>query len=233
MGIISYIDNLFFKITEDETEKWLKFHDDLDKKYVTGRLQERPREFCPPPILEKKETEKLLNPNYIPKINSLEVTKQEKIFHLLDIKKISFERAKELLDQINKPEELNHMKLTLNELLEWQKENKRIPAIFNSTDHECQVVIDDKLRYAFSGRYNENTKFDVIVNNKETYYVVERFDRYVDGVYSFFASEEPYEKTVSTTKSLLDCYRYDTYEEAKEFADKYNCTVRKVKVECE
>lgn len=128
---------------------------------------------------------------------------------------------------------VNNMELTLNELLEWQKENKRIPAIFNSTDHECQVVIDDKLRYAFSGRFNENTKFDVIVNNKETYYVVERFDRYVDGVYSFFASEEPYEKTVSTTKSLLDCYRYDTYEEAKEFADKYDCKVRKVIVKVE
>lgn len=67
----------------------------------------------------------------------------------------------------------------------------------------------------------------------ETYYVVERFDRYVDGVYSFFASEEPYEKTVSTTKSLLDCYRYDTYEEAKEFADKYDCKVRKVIVKVE
>lgn len=67
----------------------------------------------------------------------------------------------------------------------------------------------------------------------ETYYVVERFDRYVDGVYSFFASEEPYEKTVRTTESLLDCYRYETYEQAKEFADKYNCNVRKVIVKVE
>ena len=125
------------------------------------------------------------------------------------------------------------MELTLNELLEWQKENKRIPAIFNSTDHECQVVIDDKLRYAFSGRFNENTKFDVIVNNKETYYVVERFDRYVDGFRKRCVDSNLSEVQVTTTKSLVDCYRYDTYEEAKEFADKYNCTVRKVIVNVE
>lgn len=68
---------------------------------------------------------------------------------------------------------------------------------------------------------------------KETYYVVERFDRYVDGVFSFFASEEPYEKTVRTTKSLLECDRYNTREEAQEFADKYNCNVRKVIVKIE
>lgn len=104
MGIISYIDNLLFKITEDETEKWLRFHDDLDKRYATGRLQERPREFSPTPIVEISETEKLLNPNYRPKINSLEVTRKEKVFRLLDKKKISTERAKELLDQIDKPE---------------------------------------------------------------------------------------------------------------------------------
>ncbi|WP_305751843.1 hypothetical protein [Mammaliicoccus sciuri] len=67
----------------------------------------------------------------------------------------------------------------------------------------------------------------------KTYYVVERFDRYVDGVYSFFASEEPYEKTVRTTDSLLECDRYETYEQAKEFADKYNCNVRKVIVKVE
>ncbi|MCD8896576.1 hypothetical protein [Mammaliicoccus sciuri] len=67
----------------------------------------------------------------------------------------------------------------------------------------------------------------------ETYYVVERFDRYVDGVYSFFASEEPYEKTVRTTESLLDCYRYDSREEAQEFAEKYDCNVRKVIVKVE
>lgn len=68
---------------------------------------------------------------------------------------------------------------------------------------------------------------------KESYYVVERFNRYVDGVYSFFASEEPYEKTVRTTDSLLECDRYETYEQAKEFADKYNCNVRKVIVKME
>ena len=109
LGLISYIDNLLFKITEDETEKWLRFHDDLDKRYATGGLQDRPRILSPTPIVEISETEKLLNPNYIPKIKSLEVTRKEKIFHLIKVGKISTERAEELLDQIDKPEELNHM----------------------------------------------------------------------------------------------------------------------------
>lgn len=68
---------------------------------------------------------------------------------------------------------------------------------------------------------------------KETYYVVERFDRYVDGVYSMFADNTQIEKEVSTTKSLLECDRYSTREKAQEFADKYNCNVRKVVVKVE
>lgn len=72
-----------------------------------------------------------------------------------------------------------------------------------------------------------------IYSANESYYVVEKFGRYVDGVYSFFASEEPYEKTVRTIDSLLECDRYETYEQAKEFADKYNCNVRKVIVKVE
>lgn len=109
MGLISYIDNLLFKITEDETEKWLRFHDDLDKRYATGGLQDRPRVLSPTPIVDISETEKLLNPNYIPTIRFKEVTRKEKIFHLIKVGKISTERAEELLDQINKLEELNHM----------------------------------------------------------------------------------------------------------------------------
>lgn len=62
----------------------------------------------------------------------------------------------------------------------------------------------------------------------ETYYVVEKFGRYVDGVHTFYVDDAVYEKTVTTTKSLLECYRYNTREEAQEFADKYNCNVRKV-----
>ena len=42
MGLISYLDDLLFKITEDETERWLRFHDELDKRYATGGLEERP-----------------------------------------------------------------------------------------------------------------------------------------------------------------------------------------------
>lgn len=53
------------------------------------------------------------------------------------------------------------MELTLNELLEWQKENERITGIFNSTDHKCQVVLSDNLGYVITGIYDENTKFEV------------------------------------------------------------------------
>ncbi|MEB5649014.1 hypothetical protein MXF31_05065 [Mammaliicoccus sciuri] len=67
----------------------------------------------------------------------------------------------------------------------------------------------------------------------ETYYVVERFDRYVEDVFSFITLEEPCKKTVITTKSLLECDRYVTREEAQEFADKYSCNVRKVIVKVE
>ncbi|MES5936712.1 MULTISPECIES: hypothetical protein [Mammaliicoccus] len=67
----------------------------------------------------------------------------------------------------------------------------------------------------------------------ETYYVVERNNRYVDGVFSVFAENRVAEKGISTTESPLKCDRYDTYEEAKEFADKYDCNVRKVIVKVE
>ena len=67
----------------------------------------------------------------------------------------------------------------------------------------------------------------------ETYYVVERNNRYVDGVFSVFAETRVAEKEISTTESPLKCDRYDTYEEAQEFADKYNCNVRKVIVKVE
>ncbi|MEB8131538.1 hypothetical protein [Mammaliicoccus sciuri] len=67
----------------------------------------------------------------------------------------------------------------------------------------------------------------------ETYYVVERFDRYVDGVFTVYAGDVAYEKQLTTTKSLLECDRYNTREEAQEFADKYNCNVRKVIVKVE
>lgn len=70
-------------------------------------------------------------------------------------------------------------------------------------------------------------------DNMETYYVVARNNRYVDGVHTTYGDSTVYEVSVTTTKSLLDCNRYETYEEAKEFADKYNCTVRKVIVKVE
>ena len=67
----------------------------------------------------------------------------------------------------------------------------------------------------------------------ENYYVAEKFDRYVIGVHSFYIDNNLYEETVTTTKSLLECERYETYKQAQEFADKYNCNVRKVIVKVE
>jgi len=67
----------------------------------------------------------------------------------------------------------------------------------------------------------------------ETYYVVERNNRYVDGVRTIYVGDNLYEVQISTTKSLLECYRYSTREEAKEIADKYFCNVRKVIVQIE
>lgn len=74
---------------------------------------------------------------------------------------------------------------------------------------------------------------DGVNTTNEFYYVVERDNRYVDGVFSMFADNAQIEKEVSTTKSLLECDRYDTREKAQEFADKYNCNVRKVIVKIE
>ncbi|WP_239733799.1 hypothetical protein [Mammaliicoccus sp. M-M49] len=67
----------------------------------------------------------------------------------------------------------------------------------------------------------------------EIYYVVEKFGRYADGVFTVYANDVAYEKQLTTTKSLLECDRYETYEQAKEFADKYDCNVRKVIVKVE
>ncbi|MEB6231409.1 hypothetical protein [Mammaliicoccus sciuri] len=67
----------------------------------------------------------------------------------------------------------------------------------------------------------------------ETYYVVEKNDRYVIGIFSVFASNAHIREEVSTTDSLIDCIRYKTHEEAQEFADKYNFNVRKVIVKVE
>lgn len=138
MGLFSHIDKLLSRLTEDETEKWLRFHDELDKKYQSeinksnqftgisddifgdyenknnykiGGLQETVTIINPTSFLMKDldETEKLLYLNYIPKIKSKEVTRKEKVFHLIREGKISSDRAKELLRQINKTEELNYM----------------------------------------------------------------------------------------------------------------------------
>lgn len=33
MSLFSHIDKILSRLTEDETEKWLKFHDELDERY--------------------------------------------------------------------------------------------------------------------------------------------------------------------------------------------------------
>ena len=67
----------------------------------------------------------------------------------------------------------------------------------------------------------------------ETYYVVEIFDKYVDGFRKRCVDSDLSKVQVTTTKSLVDCFRFDTYEESKKIADKYNCNVRKVIVKVE
>lgn len=67
----------------------------------------------------------------------------------------------------------------------------------------------------------------------ETYYVVEKNNRYVDGVRAIYVDDNLYEVQISTTKSLLECDRYSIREEAEEIADKYFCNVRKVIVKVE
>lgn len=39
MGIFSHIDKLLSRLTEDETEKWLRFHDELDRRYSKNSFE--------------------------------------------------------------------------------------------------------------------------------------------------------------------------------------------------
>lgn len=120
--------------------------------------------------------------------------------------------------------------------LEFKDINQVFQRLFKINDQYGEQLNKDDWNLIFEHTKSESYLIPPMSEQrdiKETYYVVERFDRYVDGVYSFFASEEPYEKTVRTTDSLLECDRYETYEQAKEFADRYDCNVRKVIVKVE
>lgn len=39
MGLFSHIDKLLSRLTEDEIEKWLRFHDELDRRYSKNSLE--------------------------------------------------------------------------------------------------------------------------------------------------------------------------------------------------
>lgn len=181
MGIFSHIDILLSRLTEDETEKWLRFHDELDRRYQhernksnqftgmaddifgkyekknnykIGGLQETVKIIDPTPFLMKDldETEKLLYSNYIPKINSIEVTRKEKVFHLIRKGKISCDRAKELLRQIYKTEELNIM------------ENPRQMLARDLLKQD--VLTPDQFRVLFEGDLSKDKQKTNIYNNQ-------------------------------------------------------------------
>ena len=69
----------------------------------------------------------------------------------------------------------------------------------------------------------------------ETYYVVEVNSRYYENETVVYSDNEIFEHIVRTTKSLLECKRFYSKEDAQEIADKHGFVVRKVivKVECE
>ncbi|WP_301420043.1 hypothetical protein [Mammaliicoccus lentus] len=70
-------------------------------------------------------------------------------------------------------------------------------------------------------------------DNIDTYYVVEVNGRYYENETVLYSDAEIFEHNVSTTKSLLECKRFYSKEDAQEIADKHGFAVRKVRVECE
>lgn len=117
----------------------------------------------------------------------------------------------------------------LEELRDVAKKNK-------TGNNKMETKSDIVINLLKEGKISNN-QLRILLNDindiKETYYVVEKFDRYVDGVFTVYANDVAYEKQLTTTKSLLECDRYESYEEAQEFASKYNCNVRKVIVKVE
>lgn len=62
----------------------------------------------------------------------------------------------------------------------------------------------------------------------ETYYIVEVKGRYYEMVVEVMSDIELYTKIVETTDSLLECKRFQSYEEAKSISDKYDGKVKRV-----
>lgn len=117
----------------------------------------------------------------------------------------------------------------LEELRDVAKKNK-------TGNNKMETKSDIVINLLKEGKISNN-QLRILLNDindiKETYYVVERDNRYVDGVRTIYVDDNLYEVQISTTKSLLECDRYSTREEAKEIADKYFCNVRKVIVKVE
>ena len=67
----------------------------------------------------------------------------------------------------------------------------------------------------------------------ESYYVVEVNGRYYENETVLYSDNEIFEHSVRTTKSLLECKRFYSKEDAQETADKHGFVVRKVIVEVE
>ena len=67
----------------------------------------------------------------------------------------------------------------------------------------------------------------------ETYYVVEVNGRYYENETVLYSDNEIFEHSVRTTKSLLECERFYSKEDAQETADKHGFVVRKVIVKVE
>ena len=69
--------------------------------------------------------------------------------------------------------------------------------------------------------------------NVETYYVVEVNGRYYENETVLYSDNEIFEHSVRTNKSLLECKRFYSKEDAQEISDKHGFVVRKVIVKVE
>ena len=72
-----------------------------------------------------------------------------------------------------------------------------------------------------------------ISTTNESYYVVEVNGRYYENETVLYSDNEIFEHSVRTTKSLLECKRFYSKEDAQETADKHGFVVRKVIVKVE
>ncbi|WP_436888100.1 hypothetical protein [Mammaliicoccus sciuri] len=187
MGLFSKIDKLLSRLTEDETEKWLRFHDDLDKRYA------------------ESDKKRLINDFW-----NRHLSNQEQ----------GYSEHRKKWDWYWKSQDEQEKRNYPTGGLQDKPSEAPIP-----TTKLTEEIIKDRF-----GRINPKPWLQSL---GETYYVVERNNRYVDDVVNFYTDSERVGINVSTTDSLLECYRYDSREEAQEFADKYDCNVRKVIVKVE